>query len=705
MGTILKAIILIVACQTRAGASDEPVARRGTSLLDKEIRSRAAVLADSGPDAVDELATMLRGKDAVIRRLALDVVPAIGPHAAPLVPLLAEMLKDPDLDKRIEVFECLAALGRTATAAMPAVATFLDADEHFDVYWATLTLAEIQTGVAEHLAQMLKAKPRHPHHILDALRQLGPQAAPAIDALGEWLSKASSDENTERACSVISAIGPPAKGIQKEMLTRLTATKDARLRRSILTAIVATTIPEEPVASSELRLDLQSDDAQSRVLAAQALLRAKPNDQEAIQTLVDAFRSADRESVVQSFEYASPGAIPYLVAALEAPEARVRVDAVRTLWSWWGSEHELVVPPLLASLSDTDRDVRESAAYGIWFTRPPAALCVAQLTAALQRERDDLVRVTLIGALERQEEDAATALPALLPFCTAGDARTRAAAVGAAARIGADTDAAWTVLSRAFEDPEARVRRAAASGVSGWKGEHAKDAADLLVKLLADKDRDVKWNGVVALGEIGANSASAAGALEDFDSGQDDRLRLVAAVALARVRADGKSGVETLTRELSQAGCQFYNAGRFGRVCDHLGSLGPIAESAEPSLKRFLGSRWTTRVPAALALFRINRDPRYVRDLTEGIPVSDVSFTAIQAVTELGPIAREAIPALLVETRSADAGIRESATHALGIVGRDREEVKQRLRELCYDPNRYVRSKSRRALAARTAAD
>ena len=101
-------------------------------------------------------------------------------------------------------------------------------------------------------------------------------------------------------------------------------------------------------------------------------------------------------------------------------------------------------------------------------------------------------------------------------------------------------------LILALKDPEARVRKAAASALWGL-GPKAHDAVPTLAEALADNGDGVRLGAVMALGSIGRDAAAAVPALARAVRDRDGNVRLWAAKALAKIGPPARAALPALT--------------------------------------------------------------------------------------------------------------------------------------------------------------
>ena len=164
-------------------------------------------------------------------------------------------------------------------------------------------------------------------------------------------------------------------------------------------------------------------------------------------------------------------------------------------------------------------------------------------------------------------------------------------------------------LAAALKDPDPMVRQFAV-GTLGQIGPLAKEAVPQIAELLKDKDMYQQRNAALVLGKIGPDAASAAPALVQGLKTSDDITGRIICDALGKVRA--KDAVPAL-------------------------------------LERVKGRQKGIWTRAAVALWQIENHPDAMAAVVGALTSNDVleRVQAIQAVGDIGPAAKTAVPALL----------------------------------------------------------
>jgi HEAT repeat protein/beta-lactamase regulating signal transducer with metallopeptidase domain len=326
------------------------------------------------------------------------------------------------------------------------------------------------------------------------------------------------------------------------------------------------------------------------------------------------------------------------------PKVKVDVGRVRT---GSGGGESAAVPGLAAALSDSDMEVRRSAARALGSLEDPRA--VDALTQALRRDADEQVRATAAWALGQiDDRRAVSALTEAVREDRAVGVRKQAA--WALGQI--EDPAAVPALGAALRDADADVRRQAV-----WALGQIEDARAVppLVEALGNADVATRRQAAWALGQIDSREATAAlgNALRD----RDTDVRKQAAWALGQI--EDPAAVNALAAALRDGAAEVRKQAAW--------ALGQIeAPSAVPGLSAALRDESReVRKMAAWALAQIE-DPAAVPGLVEMTRSDDVELrrSAAYALSQIrGVAATEALLALL---KDADPTVRRHAARALG---------------------------------------
>ena len=327
---------------------------------------------------------------------------------------------------------------------------------------------------------------------------------------------------------------------------------------------------------------------------------------------------------------------------------------------------------------------------------------------------------------ERFHENRPTSYWLRLVFEGADAEREHAATV--LGEIGKDTPEAVSHLMKALEDPDYIVRKNAARAL-GIIGPPARESVSGLCALLkGDASQQVRQEAAMALGMIHARPEESVPALLRAFKDSDEWARMRAISAVGRFGPEAASALPTLAPLLEQPAGQRTNAG-----VTALGAMQLIGEPAKPYLLKALNNKLSrslaveglgsmgapealpeilkllkdsdasVRVAAARALWKL--DPKQtatvVPVLIEGVKDQKhwaVRGRAIFVLGEIGPAAKESVPALCEALKDKYEDIRALAAISLGNMGATAKPAVPELRAALKDEDGGVREKAAKAL-------
>ena len=155
------------------------------------------------------------------------------------------------------------------------------------------------------------------------------------------------------------------------------------------------------------------------------------------------------------------------------------------------------------------------------------------------------------------------------------------------------------------------VRPPVGAEALGGIGPAAKVAVPALTKMLGDPEWANRWTAADTLGKIGPEAKAAAPALTELLQDCDSRVSTAAFETLVQIGAEAKTAVPVLIKLLKKEN-------RRNRVFA-IRTLGKIGEGAKEA----------------------------VPDLAKMLQVADCRYEAFDALCEMGPAARQALPALV----------------------------------------------------------
>jgi HEAT repeat protein len=381
-----------------------------TALKDEQpfVRCQAAHaltrMGTSAEPAVDALAAALRDDIPAVRRDAANTLGQLGPAAAPAVPELAEALKDRQVVVRRQAAASVEAIDPKSAAVLPAlVAAARDPDAEvrgcarriLAKSWGPDGLARAEVPIQERIAVFIQLL-ENPvvateFDLLGALEQFGEEAVPQLVTV---LQRPSDARNLAKEGVVVEVaellrrLGPRAKAAVPELIEQLREDKQyggASIRRTRAATILGAI---GPPALPQLVEVIKDKDAESRVLAAQALGAMGPVARGAIPMLSGAVADRNtevRKQAIDALRAIGPDfkwAVPALLEALKDPDPQVRYRAVEGLAVPGGRG----VPTLIRALQDRESSVRSGVADALAIIGPPARDATEALTARLKDE-------------------------------------------------------------------------------------------------------------------------------------------------------------------------------------------------------------------------------------------------------------------------------------------------------------------------------
>lgn len=277
------------------------------------------------------------------------------------------------------------------------------------------------------------------------------------------------------------------------------------------------------------------------------------------------------------------GATALMDCAENDKSALVRREAVALIGRLGPDDFKPGIKILVSVLqSDKSDEVREAAARAIGNDRfiVPAQQYAGVLAEAL-KDKHAGTRIAVAGALRGMGEYAKPAFPALLAAAKdpKEEVQVRMAAVHILSRQAKDDAQTLPLLLDLAGNAEnaAGLREVAIEGL-GRSGDKIANAADLLAKLLSEKNLDLRKAAAVALGELGANAKSAWPTVKERmadkkenSSVRNHLIRLTGAV--------GKSNPDAVAALIAAAREDESTENRIAAI-QELGTLGALAKSA-----------------------------------------------------------------------------------------------------------------------------
>jgi HEAT repeat protein len=434
-----------------------------------------------------------------------------GPHA---VPVLLELLGDPDPFIRSQVLLTLMLIGPDPEQLRPALMQALRREDESGCFkWETDMLAALDRPAA--MATLLavlqeEARPQGRLLAMEALVQLhAAEAAPALRA----------------------ALRAPELAVRvRAAQTLWLCTGDASELLPILLA------------------GLDSPEQSTRDWSVQGLIMIGRKSRPTIQPLMtkalhdpNGERRYDAARVLQQIG-PDPQALLELLAALKDSEVKVRRQAAHAISfgqptpKLQEEQRKAVDAALAAALQDEDKDVRRTAAWALRARSSSSPSVTKALIEALQHDPDDSVREAVAGDF-KQGGSVPPALVAALSAALKSDRSemVRCQALWSLANLSLQPQEKVPLVVAALHDPADSVRDAAVTAMY-WIGPEAKPAVPELLAALKREQRQAERAAMVeALGRIRAGGPEVIQALEAALRERDTETRAKAAWALWKI--------------------------------------------------------------------------------------------------------------------------------------------------------------------------
>lgn len=258
---------------------------------------------------------------------------------------------------------------------------------------------------------------------------------------------------------------------------------------------------------------------------------------------------------------------------------------------------------------------------------------------AAMADTDAELRSYAVVLLKRLGSDAKSAIPQLCDASRDQEAGVRLEAVGALAELGATGERAVSSVVKALDDPDELVRQVAGDALR-LLGENAVPAT---IQML--RDPDTRSLALQALSSIGPNGGGATSEVVELVRSATPLIRMQAIIVLGKIANDDDAPVPALTIALSDDG---YEVRR---------------EAASYLVMNGSTTAVNTRPSIVPVLIEVLKDPQ-----------PEFRERAALDLGTIGPLAKEAVPALRNALTDAEPAVREASQLALELILRERGE-------------------------------
>jgi HEAT repeat protein len=233
-----------------------------------------------------------------------------------------------------------------------------------------------------------------------------------------------------------------------------------------------------------------------------------------------------------------------------------------------------------------------------------------------------------------------------------------ASVVNAAEPAAAVADLAQTLQAG---DAQAKIK---AADALGDLGAGAKGAVNYLIAALGNEEAAVRWHAARALGSIGSDAAPAVAKLTDLlTSDKNGAARAYAAFALGRIGEASKPVVPQLAQALRDPDAVVRRQAILA-----IRTIKPPPEQMIPLVVSVLESASPHELLPALHSLA-EGGARVVPRLIEALKHPRARYWACLVLSEIGPDAKDAVPALVGLLSDTDPEVRREAIMALGAIG------------------------------------
>lgn len=484
-----------------------------------------------GPEALPKLLPALQHQNPLLRQSVLDVMLRLGPGARAGVPTIAKSLKDGDVTVRDRVLTILDGLGPDAHEATPALVEFL---------------------------RDLKQDELRRWRALDALGKIGPTAKSALTELTPLL-KDGSVAVRWRAAVAIMRIDPARRSEVRPVL--FAALRDKGTSTSLTPGYVIQVVAELDTPATETRPALlayvNAQPAEQLSALAAALTSAYAGEPAADALWQELWQQSpalplrrEAAAALSRRRQLATGVVPFLIDQVKSLPAGQRERFVVAL-AQYGEEARAALPVLVdVWRSDAALDARMRTAAAILQIEPRDALVGAWVKEQFRTSANAVQRQQAARVLCKADPTYELLRPALERWTKEVIVVNAAAGLEMLGLLGEHGKAALPLLREVLKSSNPALRARAA--LSLWQiAKEVDTVVPVLCAVLAEADLVPTANiglsyvpiptysaanfSAQALGEIGGPAQAAVPALRQARSAVDEPLRQAAGVALRKI--------------------------------------------------------------------------------------------------------------------------------------------------------------------------
>lgn len=565
-------------------------------------------------------------------------------------------------------------------------------------------------------------------HAIGALTRLGPEARAAIPKLLEGLED-SSRQVRFRSAHALGAIGAGAvKPIVEKLDHRDRGRRESWRRQAACQAIeiIGPAAREAIPALAILAHEGGEDDARP---AFRALAGIGAPSLEALGKLLDHEEVLRRRLAARSIARIArenEAAASLLLPRLDDPDSEIRTQAILAL-RHADLEVEKATGILIRALSDAEVAPRQAAVHA--FSGLPAEQVVPALIAQLEAHRDDAVIVNSVAdVLGEFRHEARPAIPILIELIIQGRVKEPGSRVARAlGEIGtasiepvfevlkarklepATTDVFVEALenvgpvgapaiARGLESDASAVQAAAARALSAL-GLAARPHLGELVRCASSESAAVRSAAARALGRLGQPTPTVSRALIGLLEDASEAVRGQAILALSRLGLEKERLVPALLGAVKDPSPEVR--------LPAIQALTLVGEEAVGALEALIGALGEEREDLQVASCQVLRGlgekaapaaPALVERLESSS--SEVRLAALEALEELGDLPEKSLPPITRQLAHEQEPIRRAATRVLARQGPRASSALEPIREAFSDSRGELRVAQARAIVS-----
>jgi HEAT repeat protein len=640
----IEALVKIVEhAEGKSDGSHIPSGNEASADQDHADQSAAiAALGTFGPDATEALAKLLDPSHPKWMRIAAaEALAELGRSAFAAVPALAKQLEAKDADVRLAAVKSLGAIGTPAAAAVPEVLKFLASGNQAERCAAVETLGRIGKTDPEPVLKTLVPLVRSADDALqmaaiNAMAEIGPAAAPAA---GELFRLYGEYRNTQLGAATITAIGKTGatdKAAVQQLIAILTADDQETVHSAVealgqMGALAADAAPA-------LVTVMAKDDGYNSTVACDALTKLGEAGAIELGKMVNVSEpgvSSRAVDALAKMKAAAKPAIPNLVAALQNGNPLVVTSAVKVL-SGFGPDAAEAVPEIIKHLGDDDF---RNALVAIG----PPAVPLLRATLSTGGTDEQLGAAVVLGEIKPAEPKTIQALAAVVR--KSADERLRGYAAVSLGNLGADSRQAIAALQAAQSDPSESLCLVAAAVLAKLDPETRAKSFQEINQLLHLPNELAQEIALQILRDMGSAAQPVAAEILKLLDDDQIEVRLCAAEALVQIDANSTKVVLPLLLKFLQSG----DPGTRDRAAKALGQIRPTTAEIVHALERAVAKEDYLGTPAACPVLgeMSDRADEIVPFLLAALRMnnSEERIVAIEALGELR--SKSAIPVLM----------------------------------------------------------